>query len=121
MYVTNIIYFSKKDSEAEVSISDGHYTVNCYAYPCGIVLVNQPVSAIYGFECSNIIRVNETIYAIKKLSQHYAYQFVARVVDNESGIVRIGDLFINLDNTIPKDIMNAEYISFSVLRLDCEL
>lgn len=120
MYITDILYFSKEDSEAEVSISDGRYTVNCYAYPCDMVLVNQRVNTIYGFESANITRLNETKYAIKKLSQHYAYQLVAQVVDNESGIVRIGDLFINLDNPIPKDIMNGEYIAFSVVRLDCD-
>lgn len=120
MYITDIVYFSKEDSEAEVSVSDGCYTVNCYAYPCDIVLVNQHVNTIYGFECTNITRLNETKYAIKKLSQHYAYQLVAKVMDNESGIVRIGDLFINLDNSIPKDIMNGEYIAFSVVRLDCD-
>lgn len=120
MYITDILYFSKEDSEAEVSISDGRYTVNCYAYPCDMVLVNQRVNTIYGFECANITRLNETKYAIKKLSQHYAYQLVAQVMDNESGIVRIGDLFINLDNPIPKDIMNGEYIAFSVVRLDCD-
>ena len=120
MYITDILYFSKEDSEAEVSISDGHYKVNCYVYPCDIVSVNQRVNTIYGFECANIIRVNEAKYTIKKLSPHYAYQLVAQVVDSTSGIVRIGDLFINLDSPIPKDIMNEEYVAFSVVRLDCD-
>lgn len=120
MYITDILYFNKEDSEAEVSISDGCYKVNCYAYPCDMVSVNQRINTIYGFECANIIRVNKTEYTIEKLSQHYAYQLVAQVVDNTSGIVRIGNLFINLDSSIPKDIMDGEYVAFSVVRLDCD-
>lgn len=120
MYIKDILYFNKEDSEAEVSISDGYYIVNCYAYPCDRVLVNQRINIIYGFECANIIRLNKNKYAIKKLPQHYAYQFAAQVVDNGSEIVRVGDLFIKLDNSIPKDIINGEYIAFSVLRLDCD-
>ena len=120
MFITDILYFNKEDSEAEVSVSDGRYTVNCYAYPCDRVFIKQRINTIYGFECKNIIRLNEAKYVIRKLSQHYAYQLVAQVVDNENGVVRIGDLFINLDNSIPKDIVNGEYITFSVLRLDCD-
>ena len=118
MYIEDIIYYSKEDSEAEVRISDGCYTVNCYAYPCDKVSVKQRVNTIYGFMCENITRVNEQKYVIKKLAQHYAYQLVAQLVDNENGIARIGDLYITLDNHIPKDIKNGEYIAFYVIRLD---
>ena len=120
MYIADIIYFNKEDSEAEVSVSDGRNTVNCYAYPCDTVSVKQHVNTIYGFGCTNIIRVNKSKYDIKKLPQHFAYQLVAQVVDTESRIVRIDDLFIHLDGYIPKDIMNGEYIAFSVIRLDCD-
>lgn len=120
MFITDILYFNKEDSEAEVNISDGRYTVNCYAYPVDMVSVNQRVNTIYGFECANISKSDETEYEIKKLPQHYAYLLTAQVMDNESGIVRIGELFINLDIPIPKDIINGDYVAFSVLRLDCD-
>ena len=120
MYIADILYFRKEDSEAEVSISDGCYTVTCYAYPCHAVQIGQTVSTLYGFGCTDIIRSDEAGYAVKKLPAYYAYRFVAKVVDNENRIVRIGDLFICLDHWIPKDIMNGEYIDFTVARLDCD-
>ena len=119
MFVAEILYFNKEDSEAEVSISDGLYTINCYAHPVNKVWINQHINTIYGFECVDIIKSYETNYAIQKLPKHYAYQLTAQVVDKESGIVRIGEIFIKLDNYIPNDIINGDYVSFSVLRLDC--
>ena len=117
MYIRDVQYF--KDREAEVNVSDGRYTVLCYGYPCDMVAVNQRVEEIDAFECENVMRSDETEYAIKKLPEYFAYQLVAKVVDNQKGIVRIGGLIINLfENAIPKDIMNGEYIEFSVRRLD---
>ena len=118
MFISDILYFSKEDSEAEVRISDGRYTVSCYAYPIDMVYVNQYVNTIYGFECADITKSDELKYAIKKLPQHYAYLLTAQVVNTESKIVRIGELFICLDIAMPRDMINGDYVSFSVLRLD---
>lgn len=120
MFISDILYFNKEDSEAEVSVSDGRYTVNCYAYPVKIVSVNQRVKTVYGFGCTNITKSKERKYAVKKLSQYFAYLLTAQVVDTERGIVRIGELFIYLDDFIPGDIINGDYVTFSVSRLDCD-
>lgn len=44
MYIKNILYFSKED--AEVSISDGSYTVNCYVYPVNSISVNKYIKGV---------------------------------------------------------------------------
>ena len=119
MFINKVLYYNEEDSDAEVSVSDGLYTINCYAYPVNNVFVNQQINSIYGFKCVNITKADKRNYAITKLDQHYAYQITAQVVDNVSGIVRIGEIFVHIDNYIPKDIINGDYISFSVLRLDC--
>ena len=120
MHITNILYFDRHDSEAEVSVSDGLYTVNCYAYPVNSVSVNQCVNGIYGFECTNIEKTDKEIYMIKKLSQYYAYMITAQVIAKDKGTVQVGKLCINLDAPIPNDILIGDYITFSVLRLDCD-
>ena len=42
------------------------------------------------------------------------------VLSKKNGIVQIGGLFIYLDEYIPNDILNGDYISFSVIRFDCD-
>ena len=119
MFIKDILYFNKEDSEAEIIVSDGHYMVNCYIYPIKHVAIGCKIGNIDGFGCAGIVIANEKKYEVKKLSQYFAYQLTAKFVDNKNRVVRIGGLFINLDTEIPKDITNGDYIAFSVTRLDC--
>lgn len=73
MYIKEIVCADKEDSEADVIISDGVYTIKCYMYPVTDVLVNQKINVIYAFECTDIMRVQSIKYEIKKLQGYYAY------------------------------------------------
>lgn len=121
MVIVDIVYFSKEDSEAEVIVSDGNYAVKCYAYPVNSVAVNQQIRAIYGFGCSNIVKCDEAKETIQKMPEYYAYRLVAEVADQKEGMAHIGGLSIHLDSYIPNDIQKGDYVSFSVMRLDCLL
>ena len=57
MYIKEIVCADKEDSEADVIVSDGVYTIKCYMYPVTDVLVNQKINVIYAFECTDIMRV----------------------------------------------------------------
>ena len=118
MVITEIVNFNKEDSEAEVRVSDGDYSVECYVYPAEMSVLENQSNVIDGMCCKNIVKENRKRYEVKKLSQYYAYNLTAQVVDKEKRIVCIGKLIINLDADIPKDIVNGDYINFSVLRLD---
>ena len=118
MLVKKIIQFDKQDKEADLLISDGRYNVICYAYPITSVCLNQEITELYGFDCSNILKISRELYDIKKQTSYYAYTFNACVISVMEGIVQIGEIRIRLDAEIPKDIFNGDYISFSVTRLD---
>lgn len=118
MYIKEIIQINKKDCEADICVSDGQYSVICYAYPIDRVTMNKKVDIIYGFGCSDVVKSSSNIYCVKKLAKHYAYELTTKVVSKNSSIVQIGDLQIYLDTFIPNDISTGDYISFSVLRLD---
>lgn len=118
MYVKEIIRYSKADKEAELCISDGDYSIICYAYPIHSVVVNQQVRALYAYECVGIVKSLTDVFCIHKLSQYYAYSVTAKVVSKKDSIVQVGRLIIILDDIIPNDIYEGEYISFSVRRFD---
>lgn len=119
MHIEEIIYFNKSDREAELCISDGVYSVICYACPVNAVVVNQEVDAIYGFECTNVVRATEQNYRINKLPAYFAYEVTAEVISKYDSIVKVGNLRIYLDAPLPNDVATGEYVSFSVLRFDC--
>lgn len=119
MFVKDILNYSKDDKEADIVVSDGIYDVICYDYPIrNNLLLNKKISTIHAYLASNIIKSDEEGFSIKKLSSYYSYVFVARVVSVEHRLVQIGMLMIYLDESIPLDIRNGDYISFKVSRLD---
>lgn len=118
MHINKIIHFNREDREAELCISDGDYSVICYAYPVESISVNQDVNELYGFLCTDISRSYECDYLIKKLPQYYAYCLNAKVVSRNDCTVQIGKITICLDSEIPKDIFDGDYVSFHVQRLD---
>lgn len=118
MYINAILHFNKEDSEAEVCVSDGMYDIHCYAHPTDVILIGQYIDKIYGFLCTNIKKLDIPNFQIVKLPEYYSYRISAQLMNKEEGIVRVGEIYINLDEPIPKDIVNGDYIVFSVQRLD---
>ena len=121
MYISDIIEFSKADREADVCVSDGRYSIMGYLFPADRVRVKQGVTAVLTLDCSNIVKEDKPLIRIEKLQQHYAYSITAQVLSQQAGTVQIGGICIQLDTSIPKDIMDMDYVSFSVLRLDVVL
>lgn len=118
MFVNKVLHFDQADREADVIVSDGTHTVICYAYPVSTIKVTQKITAIYGFQCTDIYKAFAHKYCIKKLTKYYAFALIAKVISKNQRIVQIGNLRIHLDAPIPNDIAEGEYVSFSVLRLD---
>ena len=49
MYISKIIEFSKDGCEADVYVSDGTFTIMCYAYPVDSVCLGQDVTAVFSY------------------------------------------------------------------------
>lgn len=120
MHVEKIITFNIHDQEADLLISDGIHKVLCYAYPINNVQINQEISSVYGFDCVDIERANENKYEIVKHQDYYAYSLTGQVISKNDSLVRIGELEIYLDEPIPNDIQENEFIIFNVTRLDLQ-
>ena len=76
MVITEIVSFNKEDSEAEVRVSDGDYSVECYVYPAEISVLEKQSNVIDGMCCENIVNAYRKRYEVQKLSQYYAYHVV---------------------------------------------
>lgn len=121
MYISSILMFNKDDCEAEVYVSDGTFAIMCYAYPVDSVCLGQEISAVFSYGCKNVKREGERTFRIRKLPQYYAYSVTAQVLSHRDGFVQVGKIRIQLDTTIPADIPDGDYVSFSVVRFDFSL
>lgn len=118
MYIRDILYFDKRDREAEAIVSDGVHSVICYACPIDTVEKGTRLEKLFAFSCTSIERAAARNCPVTKLPQHYAYALTARVYSKKEGLADVGELRIELDERIPNDISDGEYISFCAQRLD---
>ncbi len=121
MYISKILEFSKDDREADVYVSDGTFTIMCYAYPVDIIYLGQEITTLFSLGCKNVVREDERTFRIKKLPQYYAYSITAQVLSHQECSVQVGKISIRLDTTMPADISDGDFVSFSVVRFDFSL
>lgn len=116
MITKQILHFDETAQEAEILVTDGKYAVKCYAYPFSDV--DAPFS-LYGFMTENVMRAYDKRYIVEKTDKgYYSYKLQGELVNLEKCIVAIGELFIELEDGIPKDIKEHEFIEFTVMRID---
>lgn len=120
MFVKEIKDYDKFSNEADIIISDGQYDLLCYCYPTEIPQKGERVKAVTSFLATDMMRVKDKIFSIKKMKEYYSYHLQGEVIEMTPKI-RIGNIIICLDNTLPKDIKEGEYIEFLVERLDCNI
>ncbi|WP_026683878.1 hypothetical protein [Heyndrickxia coagulans] len=116
MEIKNIEWISKEALEAEVIVTDGETEIRCFAQPLnyaeGCVLKNP----IYCFNVSDIIKAKRPKYTIERLDEYFSYRFTGKLVNKAKVIV--GKFLLELDNKIPGDINEGDFISFLCQRLD---
>ena len=121
MFVEKIESFCASSMEADVYVSDGVHRILCFVHPIDSVSVYQKVMSVEALFCSDLIRAEEKLCAVQKLPGYYAYAITAKVVSRAEGFVCVGDIPIQLDCPVPKDILEGEYVFFTVGRLDALL
>ena len=121
MYISQIIEFSKDEREADVFVSDGIFTIMYYGYPVDSVWLGQKIAAVISYGCKNVVREDERTFRIIKLPQYYSYSITAQVLSHQACTVQIGKICIQLDTTIPADVSDGDFVSFSVVRFDFSL
>lgn len=117
--VEKINWIDKEEREADVTITDGIYSVLCFSHPCNQNEKDIFNNLIYCFDAYDIVKSFECNPAIIKKSGFYEYMLSGELKSKEDKIVKIGELQIDIsDGDIPKDINEGDYIEFQVMRLD---
>ena len=117
--IKEIINYDIEAQEADVLISDGQFEILCYAQPYLPETFKAPDHALSAFMTENVLRVSENEYRIKRLQNgYYSYRLQGKLIDLQKRLVMIGAIVIKIENVIPKDIREGDFIEFTVMRLD---
>lgn len=116
MFIKEIIDYDRNTGEADVLITDAQYEILCYAYP--FENKNKQFT-LNTFMAKAVKHIDAREYKVKKSTDgYYSYFIQGEVVDIKSRLVKVGDIFIALEDVIPKDIKTQDFIEFSTLRID---
>ena len=117
--IKNITMISESSLEAEVLITDGVNELVCFSQPCNLILKQIITEPVYCFNNKNVVRANNYDWNIKKNKDGLSYNIIGKLIDKKNNLVNVGKIVIQLeDGSIPKDILEGEYISFYCQRID---
>ncbi len=115
MYVKSVNFYG--ENEASVVISDGEYEILCYAYPFENKKENS--FTLSAFMSNNVMRALENNYVIERKDDgYYAYKLQGKLVDIKKRLMVVGKIVIELEDNIPKDIKENEFVELNVMRID---
>lgn len=113
---TTVCDYDEDAQEADILVSDGNFSVLCYAHP---FVTGDAKFELICFMAEDIMRApDNTCYVEKSEDGYYAYKMCGRIIDLSKGLVAVGDIVLEIADYIPKDIEEGEYIEFTVVRID---
>ncbi|MFB8499029.1 hypothetical protein [Enterococcus faecalis] len=115
--VKKVNWIDENYGEADILLSDGTYSVNCFCSDCNFSEGDTFSGILYGFDVKNIVKSFNEGYVIDEKKDNYYIQ--GKVVDRKSEILQIGEFLIDLsDGNIPKDIKQSDYVEANISRID---
>ena len=120
MNVKNISWISKDASEAIVTVVDNkNFSLNCFWQPCEYD-INDKIDCLYTFNVDNIKKSNIKQFVIEKNNDDLGYYLVGKIMNLKQKIIKVNDFKLELDNEIPSDIKEKEFIEFTCSRIDLD-
>ena len=124
MFIKEILEYHH--NYAEYIVSDGKYSVICICMSVPLPLNKEPeegmkILIIDAFfeNYDDVMLSNQKEYFIKKGKRPLAYILTGEIVDKDKGLVRVGDLLIDIGEGYKKTYNNGDYIEIKADRLDC--
>ena len=116
MIIKKIIWLDRVAEEALIVINSDYYC-EAFCQPCRYQEGDIITDPLLSFEEASIIKTEEPLSIIRDHS-HFGHEIVAEVLDGDQNLVKIENIIIELDSSLPKDIKKGERVSFCTPRLD---
>lgn len=119
MVVKEINWISKKAKEAELLITDGQYECLVFSHPCNFNVGDELQDALRAFITEDLMLSYEDKVGIYKNSGNtLSYKCVAEVVNEENDLVKIGGIYLFLDEKLPSSCSKGKLVEFHCCRID---
>ena len=118
VYIKEIRWIDKQIEEAEVTVSDGVYSIVCFSCPCEYKIGQTLNGNINVLDINNIRLSKNSEYEVIETSKPFEYK-VNGMLSYDRDTLVVGKLIISIDpEEIPKDIVGGSFIEANVDRFD---
>lgn len=125
-----VIKVLKYDADAQEAIAEittslhetaivSQVSLRVFCHMVSLPVISNKVS-LFGLLVNNIASEDALQMPQKTNCGYFSYRLFAKVLDTKKRHVQLGDVDIELDCPLPKDIPDNSYISFDVVRLDLQ-
>jgi hypothetical protein len=119
MKVIKLTWLSKEAKEAELIVSDGNYKCVVFSHPCEVSEGDLLKEPLHAFIVKDLMISNDQNYFMSTIKPgRLSHRCVAKVVDENTGLVKIGNINILLDEKLPMGTKSGDFIEFICVRLD---
>ncbi|MEG0153664.1 MAG: hypothetical protein RR744_10930 [Cellulosilyticaceae bacterium] len=116
--IKNVERSDESQEEADVTISDGTYSVMCFSSSFMLKTNDEFKDKIYCFDVEDLCIATKSEPIVEKKDDFYEV-FIRGKLEEENSVVYVGELVIDISEAhIPKDICGGDMIEFSSSRLD---
>lgn len=103
---------------AEVWLTDGTFVCCCFAWPyygkIGDVYDDGPITWLM----TGDVELSDVDFPILKHLGNWEHFVVGKLVDRQKELIQVGEFLFDMEDTIPKDIQEGEYVEFKADRPD---
>ncbi len=120
MTAKKIEWLNRDDDEAEVLASDGTWSCKVYSMPCQISKEGDEIKWLACLLCSEIVSADTCEFSLARLiNKPYGYEIIGQISDAKEGLVAVGGLVFLVDQSIPGDLNEGDWVQFTVDRVSC--
>jgi hypothetical protein len=117
--VQKIDWLSKESLEAKVTITDGFFKIICFSFPCYLKEGERIKNFLRPSFITEIKYSDKAAYSVKKNKDDYfAYYFIGGLADKKNGIIRIGNIYFDLSESVPENLNKGDFVFFNCGRVD---
>lgn len=119
MFLKSINWIDKDAQEAEIIVSDGKVDILCFSHPFKKNLGDNLTEPIYCLDANGIVVSEKSEPVATRVGSSYSYSVCAKLIDIPGKQVLLGGINLCLEDAhFPADIIENNYIRFSVSRFD---
>jgi hypothetical protein len=119
MIIKDIHWISKEAKEAELLVTDGQYVCFVFSQPCNFNRGDQLEDALRAFITEDLMLSYEDKVDIFRISdKSLSHRCIAEVVDEENSLVKIGEIYLFLDEKLPAGCSKGKLVEFNCSRID---